>query len=332
MSQLAADTLAVGNGTESDVSGAMAMTALILYGASYYSAYDAFHTTIYSGATQNWNLVLPETAGTNGQVLVNIGSGFTEWESVSTLGVPWSALTGDLTETQVIPWDGGTVGTPDTGISRISAGVLGIGTGAQGSIAGSLSLANATISGLTTASAITGSLAGLKLATPSAPTITPNTSGGGTSYSYKIVAKDQNGTTLAGILSTCGSVASTAGSTSTGQSVLSGSVYNTLAWAAVTGAVSYDVYRTAGGATQGYIGNTSLLTFNDTGLTGNGWTAPAYNTSGSVVEAFDSQAGNGNFFTSIGEVWKAAAPTGYAGLGQQTELICSCVTCPRQWS
>jgi hypothetical protein len=29
----------------------------------------------------------------NGQVLVNIGSGFTEWESVSTLGVPWSALT-----------------------------------------------------------------------------------------------------------------------------------------------------------------------------------------------------------------------------------------------
>ena len=93
LSQLAADTLAVGNGTESDVSGGMAMTALILYGSSYYSAYDAFHTTIYSGATQNWNLVLPETAGTNGQVLVNIGSGFTEWESVSNLGVPWSALT-----------------------------------------------------------------------------------------------------------------------------------------------------------------------------------------------------------------------------------------------
>ena len=93
LSQLAADTLAVGNGTESDVSGGMAMTALILYGSSYYSAYDAFHTTIYSGATQNWNLVLPETAGVNGQVLVNIGSGFTEWESVSALGVPWSALT-----------------------------------------------------------------------------------------------------------------------------------------------------------------------------------------------------------------------------------------------
>ena len=221
----------------------------------------------------------------------------------------WAALTGDLTSTQVIPFDGSVVGTPDTGISRLSPGVVGIGTGSSTSTAGGLIVTTATIS------AITGSLAGLQLATPSAPTITPNTSGGGTSYSYKIVAKDQNGTTLAGILSTCGSIASTAGSTSTGQSVLSGSVYNTLAWAAVTGAVSYDVYRTVGGATQGYIGNTSLLTFNDTGLTGNGWTAPAYNTSGSVVDAFDSQAGNGNFFTSIGEVWKAGAPSGYGGIG-----------------
>jgi hypothetical protein len=93
LSILAADTLAVGNGSDSDVSGAMAMTGLILFGSSYYSAYDAFHTTIYSGATQNWNLVLPETSGTNGQVLTNIGSGFTEWESLSAIGIPWSSLT-----------------------------------------------------------------------------------------------------------------------------------------------------------------------------------------------------------------------------------------------
>jgi hypothetical protein len=93
LSILAADTLAVGNGSDSDVSGAMAMTGLILFGSSYYSAYDAFHTTIYSGATQNWNLVLPETSGTNGQVLTNIGSGFTEWESLSAIGISWSSLT-----------------------------------------------------------------------------------------------------------------------------------------------------------------------------------------------------------------------------------------------
>src|ERR1700675_3989319 len=30
----------------------------------------------------------------------------------------WATLTGDLTETQAIPWDGPIVGTPDTGISR----------------------------------------------------------------------------------------------------------------------------------------------------------------------------------------------------------------------
>ena len=93
LSQLAADTLAVGNGSDSDVSGAMAMTALILYGESYYSAYDAFQTTILSGATQDWALVLPQTSGVNGQVLMNIGSGFTEWASLSVIGVPWSALT-----------------------------------------------------------------------------------------------------------------------------------------------------------------------------------------------------------------------------------------------
>jgi hypothetical protein len=83
----------------------MAMTALVLFGsASYYGpyhdydvdygpSYDQYYTSIFSGATQNWNLVLPETAGVNGQVLTNIGSGVTAWESLTTLGVPWSALT-----------------------------------------------------------------------------------------------------------------------------------------------------------------------------------------------------------------------------------------------
>ena len=54
-------------------------------------------------------------------------------------GVPrWSQLLGDLTETQVIPWDGPIIGTPDTGLSRISPGVVGIGTGGAGGITGSL--------------------------------------------------------------------------------------------------------------------------------------------------------------------------------------------------
>ena len=57
----------------------------------------------------------------------------------------WSSLTGDLAETQVIPFDGSTIGTPDTGLSRVSAGVIGVGTGAATSTAGSLILTTATI-------------------------------------------------------------------------------------------------------------------------------------------------------------------------------------------
>src|ERR1700677_1923674 len=51
ISWLAADTLAVGDGTQGDVSGGLGLTALILFGASAYSAYDLFHTTLMSGAT-----------------------------------------------------------------------------------------------------------------------------------------------------------------------------------------------------------------------------------------------------------------------------------------
>ncbi len=52
----------------------------------------------------------------------------------------WATLTGDLTETQVIPFDGGTPGTPDSGISRIGAASLAIGNGSAGDFTGSLKL------------------------------------------------------------------------------------------------------------------------------------------------------------------------------------------------
>jgi hypothetical protein len=83
LSWLAADTLAVGDGTQGDVSGGLGLTALILFGASAYSAYDLFHTTLMSGATMDWTLILPETPGTSGQVLTTNGSGFTYWSTSS---------------------------------------------------------------------------------------------------------------------------------------------------------------------------------------------------------------------------------------------------------
>jgi hypothetical protein len=104
ISWIAPDTLAFGNGTDGDVSGAAAMTALVLFGSqSYYGpysdydvdygpSYDQFYTSIFSGATQNWNLILPPNPGTSGQVLTTNGTGVTYWSTVSG-GVPWSALT-----------------------------------------------------------------------------------------------------------------------------------------------------------------------------------------------------------------------------------------------
>ena len=80
ISWLASDTIAIGDGTQGDVSGAAAMSALILFGSSGYDYYyEQCYTTIYSGATENWNLVLPSTPGLAGQTLHTDGTGKTYW-------------------------------------------------------------------------------------------------------------------------------------------------------------------------------------------------------------------------------------------------------------
>jgi hypothetical protein len=70
----------------------MAMTGLILFGAATYDApygydydpdygspYDQYYTTLYSGATQNWSMILPSGPGISGQVLATDGTGITYW-------------------------------------------------------------------------------------------------------------------------------------------------------------------------------------------------------------------------------------------------------------
>jgi hypothetical protein len=69
-------------------------------------------------------------------------AGWQECAGSSSGSSAWAALTGDLTETQVIPWDGPTVGTKDSGISRLAAGSLAIGNGTAGDFSGSLTLAS----------------------------------------------------------------------------------------------------------------------------------------------------------------------------------------------
>ena len=64
---------------------------------------------------------------------------------------PWSGLFGDMTISQVAPWDGPNVGTPDTGISRDGVGSLAIGNGSTGDASGNLDLATILASSSVTA-------------------------------------------------------------------------------------------------------------------------------------------------------------------------------------
>ena len=161
ISWLASDTIAVGDGTQGDVSGAAAMTALILFGSPGYDyAYEQCYTTIYSGAIQNWNLVLPPTAGSAGQVLTTNGSGVTSWITVSGGGTPGGS-TGDIQynnagsfagsaatvtaagsliipEGQILAWEGGYYST--AALSAIATDTLGVGNGTAGDVSGGMGM------------------------------------------------------------------------------------------------------------------------------------------------------------------------------------------------
>ena len=134
------------------------------------------------------------------------------------------------------------------------------------------------------------------LVTPGSPLVSPQGTTGATSYSYKVVARNSLGT----------SVASQAGSTTTGNASLSGTNFNRLTWTEVPYAASYDIYRTVGGATTGLIVSaTTALTADDTGLAGGSEVAPTVNTSG-VTQAFwtDSELlGHGS--RCITDLWAA---------------------------
>lgn len=61
--------------------------------------------------------------------------------------------------------------------------------------------------------------------------------------------------------------------TTTGNATLSGTNYNKITWEHTKGATHYKVFRTAGGATQGWLGTINAannLEFNDTNVTGDG--------------------------------------------------------------
>jgi hypothetical protein len=129
---------------------------------------------------------------------------------------------------------------------------------------------------------------GIKIdATASAPVVTNVGTAGVTAYSYKVVAVFPGGDrdTLSDR-----TAASAAGATATGNAALSAVNYNHLVITAVAGAISYEIYRTVGGATQGKIGSTAALTYDDTGLAASG-AAPATSTIVGVPLAPDGYFG-----------------------------------------
>jgi hypothetical protein len=133
------------------------------------------------------------------------------------------------------------------------------------------------------------------LSNPSAPTVTP-TGGAAGSQSYVVVAN----------LGTVKTAASAAGSTGSGPTTLDATHFNTLVWAAVAGATSYDVYRTAGGAAQGKIASgLAVLTLVDDGLTGDTTTAPSINGTGTLSGALQDNlqiASGDGAITAFGRV------------------------------
>lgn len=109
---------------------------------------------------------------------------------------------------------------------------------------------------------------------PSAPTLTTNGTPGSTSYTYAVVGCE-DGTACA--YHSNGLQTTTIG---TGNATLSGTnSINIKAYAdTLYGYRCYNIYRTAGGATQGKIATCVSKQFIDTGLTGDATTAPATNT------------------------------------------------------
>ncbi len=181
-----------------------------------------------------------------------------------------TASIGDLQASNITAWD-----DLDVGNSLSVRNSLAVGTSIQAG--GNL--------GVTGGAAVRGStvLSGGNnlLSTPAAPTIgfvgTPGTA---TTYTYAVAAVNASG----GM-----SPASAIGTISSGNTTfanMSTANYNTITWAAVPGAVSYNVYRVTaptGAVPNGLIGNTTATNFNDTRLYGSGTVAPTTNTSAQLT-------------------------------------------------
>jgi hypothetical protein len=172
----------------------------------------------------------------------------------------------------------GDLGVTSTGITTIGNVLIGSAgaTGLSSSAAGIAEVDSGTVG--TFGQLQAGTIALKTLGTASAPTVALGGSGGSTTYTYEVVAKQADGTA---------SPASSPTSMTNGPATLSTSgKANITVSAFVTGAKSYDIYRIFSGgspSTTGKIGNiTAAGQFSDTGLAADGTTPPSVNATGAL--------------------------------------------------
>lgn len=138
-----------------------------------------------------------------------------------------------------------------------------------------------------------------------APTAVVNGTPGSTQYTYVVVPKNATG---AGIGSPPVVV-------TTGNATIGGGNTITLTLPTVTGATSFDIYRTQSGGTPsstGKIGNTSAATFTDTGLAGDSTLPPTVNGTGYAPCVMNLLDAAGNPVMQLVLKFPGAAPNGIA--------------------
>ena len=118
-------------------------------------------------------------------------------------------------------------------------------------------------------------LVAVQTSTPAAPTVAPQGTTGATTYSYRVSCVNSTGQTLA----------SSAGTTATGNAALSSTNFNRVTWKGVAGCSSYKVYgRTSGSELLIATVAPQLLRYDDTGAVTPSGALPGANTTAAAIE------------------------------------------------
>jgi len=128
--------------------------------------------------------------------------------------------------------------------------------------------------------------------------VTNQGAAGAVAYTYQVVAQYGSAAGIAGISTT----AAVSVSTATGNATLNSTNFNRISWGAVTGAVGYLVYRSASAGSPsslGLIGGTVSTSFDDTGLAGDGSTAPSVNSTKDAFYAVTKDYGKHTNFINL---------------------------------